>query len=223
MDSYKRNAIIVGLLFISATVASILSSVFSGSALTDPVSLAAVKANESGLLVAAILQIIAALSAFGVSVAIYPIIKRYFEGLAISYVGLRIFENTFYILGVIGLLILLVLSQDSTGVIQPVINSVMALRDWSLAIGTVIIVGVGTLVLNYVFYHSKLVPRWLSVWGFIGGIFLLLYGLLNMINLQVELNSILTFLAAPIAVQEMVLAVWLIVKGYNPEAIASAD
>ncbi len=226
MDFYRKNAIIVGVLFIIATAASILSTVFLGSTLAAQVSLNTVNANETSVMIAAMLQFIAALSAFGTAVTIYPIVKRHSEGLSISYVGLRLLENAFYILGVVSLLILLSMSQEYVaGAInasyQPLTSLVLALQDWTLTIGTVIIFGIGSIVLNYVLYQSRLIPRWLSVWGLIGAVFVILYGLVGISTLHTDINSTLTFLAAPIAVQEMLFAVWLIVKGYNKSAITS--
>jgi Domain of unknown function (DUF4386) len=225
MDTYRNNAIIVGVLFISATVFSILSSVFLGSTLASPISLVTVHANENQVMIAVILQLIAALSAFGTAVFIYPILKKFIESLAIAYVGLRLLENTFYILGVVSLITLLTLSQESAGAIasyQPLSNLLIALYHWAGALGTVIIAGMGGITLNYVLYQSKLVPRWLSGWGLIGDVLLILFGLIGLTSLQPSSpNSILALLAIPLAVQEMVFAVWLIIKGFNQSAIAS--
>jgi Domain of unknown function (DUF4386) len=226
MNSYKKTAIIVGVLFISATVTSILSSFFLGSTLTAPISLTSVNANEPQVMIAVILELIAALSAFGTAVFLYPILKKYVESLAIAYVGLRLLENAFYILSVVGLIVLLTLSKEYTGVInasyQPLSNLVIVLHDWALLIGTLIIFGLGSLTLNYVLYQSKLIPRWLSGWGLIGALLVLLYGLIGLFSLDPNMiSSILTILALPIAVQEMVFAVWLIIKGFNPEIITS--
>ncbi len=73
----------------------------------------------------------------------------------------------------------------------------------------------GALMIYYVFYQSKLIPRWLSGWGLIGSVLHLVVPLLSMFG------SELAILTLPLALQEMVLAVWLIVKGFNPSAIAS--
>jgi hypothetical protein len=226
MDSYRNNAIIVGVLFIFATVFSILSSVFLGSTLATPISLVTVHANANQVMIAAILELIAALSAFGTAVFIYPILKRFIESLAIAYVGLRLLENTFYILAIVSLITLLTLSQEHAGAInasyQPLSNFLIALYHWAGAIGTVIIAGIGGITLNYVLYQSKLVPRWLSGWGLIGDVLLILFGLIGLTSLQPSSpNSILALLAIPLAVQEMVFAVWLIIKGFNQSAIAS--
>ena len=226
MNSYRKTAIIVGVLFISATVTSILSSVFLGSTLATPISLITVNANEPQIMIAVILELIAALSAFGTAVFMYPVLKKYIESLAIAYVGLRLLENTLYILGVVSLIVLLTLSKEYIGAInatyQPLSNLVIALSDWAIAIGTVIIFGIGSLTLNYVLYQSKLIPRWLSGWGIIGAALVILYGLIGIYKLDPNMiSSILTILALPIAVQEMVFAVWLIIKGFNPEVITS--
>ena len=74
-----------------------------------------------------------------------------------------------------------------------------------------IFLGLGGLVLNYLLYESRLVPKWLSVWGVIGAFLVMLYGLMSLFGTDPGI------LAAPIAVQEMVFAVWLIVKGFNYE------
>jgi hypothetical protein len=74
----------------------------------------------------------------------------------------------------------------------------------------------------YVFYQSKLIPRWLSGWGLIGAVLMILACVLTVVDGQpFSISGMLMLLAAPIAVQEMVLAVWLIVKGFNPTVIAS--
>lgn len=111
MEYYRKTAIIVGLLFISATVASILSSLLLGS-LASPISLVTVNASSNQLAVAAVLQLIAAISAFATAVFLYPVLKKHFENLAIAYVGFRTLENALYIVSVVGLLALVTLSQQ---------------------------------------------------------------------------------------------------------------
>lgn len=93
--------------------------------------------------------------------------------------------------------------------------------DW-IAVPLDVAFGLGALMFYYLFYQSKLIPRFLSVWGLIGATLLLAAGLLGMFGLS-PFSTILIFLNLPIAVNEMVLAVWLIVKGFNPSAIASGS
>jgi len=227
MDSYRKTAIIVGLLFITATVTSILSGVFLGSTLNAPNYLTTVSANENQVIIAVIFELILAVSVFGIGFMMFPILKKHIESLALGYVGIRLIEAVFIIVASLSLLSLLTLSQEyvagalNASYYQPLGTLLLALRDWSYLIGTLIFLGIGSLTLNYLLYQSKLVPRYLSVWGLIGATLILLYGLLGLFGLSNDLMSPSTFLALPIAVQEMVFAVWLIVKGFNPSAIAS--
>jgi hypothetical protein len=81
--------------------------------------------------------------------------------------------------------------------------------------------GLGALMYYYIFFQTKLVPRWLSGWGLIGIILIIVTSMLVMFRVIGPMSTTQVVLAVPIAVQEMVLAVWLIVKGFNSSAIAS--
>ena len=91
----------------------------------------------------------------------------------------------------------------------------LTLKDWASILEN-FPYGLGALFLNYILYQSELIPRWLSVWGLIGATLLLAMGLLRMFG-----HSVI-FLAIPIILNEMVLAIWLIFIGFNSSAIASA-
>ena len=226
MNSYRKTAIIVGVLFIIATVMSILSTVPLGSTLTASNYLTSVSANENQVIIAMIFELIAAVSAFGTAVMLFPVLKKTIESLALGYVALRLIENIFYIVGALSLIIILTVGQgyvagaSNASYYQPLGTLLLALHDWSIWMGTLIFFGLGSLTLNYLLYQSKLVPRFLSVWGLIGAALAFLFGLLSLFILTPGFN-IFTLLAIPIAVQEMAFAVWLIVKGFNPAAIAS--
>jgi hypothetical protein len=219
--SYRNTAIIVGALFIIATVTAIVSIVFLGTSLEGSNYLTKVSENENGIIIAVIFWLILAISVMGIGFFMFPILKKYNEGLAMGYVSFRLTEAILIIVSSIGLLSLLTLSQEfvsgnldvtyykSSGTL------LRALYDWSFVIGTLIFLGLGGLPLYYITYQLKLVPRWLSVWGLIGAACVLLYGLISLFDLDPSI------LAAPIAVQEMVFAVWLIVKGFNLSAIES--
>jgi hypothetical protein len=97
MISYRRTAIIVGLLFITATVTSILSTIFLGSTLASPNYLTAFSTNENQIIIAFLFELIAAVSAFGTAVMMFPILKKYTESLALGYVGLSL-SRTFSML-----------------------------------------------------------------------------------------------------------------------------
>jgi hypothetical protein len=226
MDSYRNTGIIVGLLFIIATVASILGSVFLGSILEAPNYLISVSAYGNQMLIAVIFFLIAATSAVATSFMLFPILRRHIESLAMGYVVLRIFENVFYVIGTLSLLLMLTVSQKYVGgafdasYYQTLGTLLLALQEWAVLIGTLIFFSLGSLALNYVLYQSKLVPLWLSAWGLIGAVLVFIYGLLGIFGVGMGLTSPFALLAMPIAAQEMVFAVWLIFKGFNPSTIA---
>lgn len=221
MDTQRRTARVVGALFVVATVASIAGSIVLGSALDGSDYLIGLSGKETSVAVAVLLFVIAATSAFATAVLLFPILRRHAEGLAAGYVGLRTFENVFYIAGAVALLVMLSVSQDeaigrATATDVPVLGAtLLALHDWSILIGTLIFAGLGSLTLNSVLYRATLVPRWLSIWGIVGAALLVLYGLVGVFGGGIGLDSPLTLLAMPIAVQEMVFAGWLIVKGFE--------
>ena len=225
MDQDRRTARIVGILFIVATVASILGSVALGSVLDGSDYLTTVAAHEGQVITAALLFLIAATSAFATAFLLFPILRRHDEGLAAGYVGLRAFENVFYVASVVGILAMLRVSQSDTAGSADVSQlallgaAMMALRDWSTMIGTLIFAGLGAVTLNYVLYRSRLVPGWLSLWGLVGGALLFLYGVLGILGVDTGLGSPWMLLAMPIAVEEMVFAGWLLTKGFTSREV----
>ena len=221
MDLFRKTAIIVGVLFIVATVTAILTIVFLGSTLETPLNFDTVSSNANQVIIAVIFWLILAVSVTGIGVMMYPILKKHNEGLALGYVGLRLIESICIIVASISLLSLLTVSQEyvvgtfDATYYQSIGSLLLTLQNWSFEIGTLIFLGLGGLFLNYSLYELKLVPRWLSGWGLIGAACVLLYGLLGLFGLTAD-SITLNLLAAPIAVQEMAFAVWLIVKGFNP-------
>jgi hypothetical protein len=177
------------------------------------------------MLIAVIFFLIAAISAAATSFMLFPVLRRHIESLAMGYVVLRTFENVFYVVAALSLLIILTVSQKYVaGAVDASYYSVLgtllsALQDWAVLIGTLIFFGLGSMTLNCVLYQSKLVPRWLSAWGFIGAALTVVYGLIGIFGVGTGLTSPYAIMAIPILVQEMVFAVWLIIKGFNPSAI----
>jgi len=225
MNSNKKIARIVGVLFITATVSAVLSGFLVGPILDDPDYLIRVSANENPVLIAVLLELILAVSVVGIAVFLFPIFRKHNEALALGYVGLRILEGVIIIVGAISALLLLTLSQEyvagtpDASYFQTLGTLLIEERDWTFLLGPVIVFSLNSLILNYLLYQSRLVPRFISVWGLIGATLLLAAGLLGMFDIY-NIDSTV-FLAAPIGVNEMVLAVWLIVKGFNPSAIVS--
>ena len=228
MNSNRKTAIVVGILFISATILG-FSSLFLTPILNTPDYLSRIFANENRILSVSLIKIIAAFACAGIAIALYPVLRKYNEGLALGSVGFRIAEGMLYVFGSIGVLLLLPLSQEfikagmpGTSYFQTLANSFLSMRDWT-GILAVITFGPGALMYYTVFYQAKLIPRWLSGWGLIAAALCLISGILVMFHIIDFFTPVQIVINIPIFLQEMVLAVWLIVKGFNSPAIASGS
>jgi hypothetical protein len=226
MDSYRKTAIIVGALFIIATITAILTIGILGATLETPLDQTIIYENEYQIGLAALFWIILAISVTGIGFFMYPILKKYNKGLALGYISFRLTESICIIISSITLLSILTISQETVAGnidvtnFQPIGSLLLVLQNWSFEIGTLIFLGLGGFFLYYPLYELKLVPRVLSIWGLIGAACVLFYGILALFGLTAD-SVILNLLAAPIAIQEMVFAVWLIIKGFNlPEKIS---
>jgi len=221
MKTYRKTAIVVGVLFIVATALSLISSSMLGSIIGAPNYLTNVAANGNQIIIGALLELAAAISVMLIPAVMFPVLKQHSEGMALGYFGFRILEAVTLFVSAMSALLLLTLSQQYVNVGAPAVSSfqisgalLLAARNWAFPLNPLVF-GPGALILYSVLYQADLIPRWLSVWGLIGAAMVFVFGLLGMFG------NILIFLAIPIAVQEMVMAVWLIVKGFNPSAFAN--
>jgi len=225
MNSNKKTAIIVGVLFITATATYMLGSGFLEPILKAPDYLINVSANENQVLIGMLLELVNHVAVVCIPFMIFPIFKKHNKALALGYVVFRIIESVTLIVGSIGLLSLLTLSQEFIKAGAPDASYfltlgtlLLAARDWTILLGVNIVFPLGALIFNYLLYKSKLIPRWLSGWGLIGATLLLARAARLLAIFGFNQFVLLTL---PIWVQEMVFAVWLIVKGFNSSAIAS--
>jgi len=229
MNSDKKTAIIAGVLFIIATAASLLSTVFWNPILDSPDYLVKISANENQVMLGALFLLIGGLSSAGIAISLYPILRRFSEGLALGSVGFRIIEGMLYMVGVIGVLLLVTLSQAFVKAGAPDVSYfhtvgtvLLAEPNWA-SLTAIFAFYLGALMYYLVFYQSKLIPRWLSGWGIVGVLLGIVAATFVLFGVTSYMSTTQVVLNLPIAVQEIVLAVWLIVKGFNPSAIASGS
>jgi hypothetical protein len=231
MSSERRVAIAVGALYIVATAAGLLAAAALGSLLQGPDALANLATHEPQVLAGVFFELVMAVAVAGVAFMIYPILKQDADtpgkhGLAVWYVGTRITEGTLFLVGILGLLSLLALSQEvaRAGASQPAqyqvaVNLLKTASDYAVVLGQSVFC-VGAVMLYSLLYVSRRIPRWLSVWGLIGAP--LMFGAGFSLAVTGDSNSaISSIMYAPLALQEMVLAVWLILKGFNASAVTS--
>jgi hypothetical protein len=188
-----------------------------------------ISASETQWIIGTLLILLIGFPLAMVPVFLYPILKKQNEVLALGSIVFRgVLEAVCYMGMVISNFLLLTLSRvyEKTAAaeisIQSLGSSLISAGDWtSLLLGLVF--SIGGMMIYALFYQTRLVPRWLSIWGFIGAILYFIAHIEGIFGSQqvLSFDSGLGFLMIPLAIQEMVFAVWLIVKGFNPSAIAA--
>ncbi len=224
MDTNKNNARIMGVLYIIGTISGILSLVFTGPGRSAQDLLASVSVNETPITLGALFVLTMGLALAMVPVIAFPVLRKYNETLALGYVVFRgALEGVYYVAIFVSWLLLLPLSQiyqaGSLNASQLLALANVLLGAKEIAIFGGVVFCLGGLMFYYLLYQSKLIPRWLAGWGLLALILDLASILLAMFGLFSPLSPIKTVLELPVAVQEMVMAVWLIVKGFNPKAL----
>lgn len=221
----RKTAIFVGVLYIIGTVAGILSLVFTEPIRNAQDHLIYVSANENQVITGALFVLTMSLALAMVPVMMFPILKKHNEAFALGYVVFRGgLETVIYMAMVVSWLFLLPLSQGYIHSTIPDVSNFRALGAVlldaeELSSILVIVFILGALMFYTVLYQSKLVPRWLSGWGLVATIPYLVAGLSVMFGIIDPLSTVAVVSDIPLALQEMVLAVWLIVKGFNSSPV----
>jgi hypothetical protein len=224
MNSTRRIAVITGVAFVIATVAALLARAL----VPDPTGadyLTSFSANANRVAAGVLLYLIGHFACAGIAIVMYPVLKKWNAGLALGSVIFRTIETVFYTVGVVCLLSLLTLSQQFTSAVSADRTSLQAIGDLLLsihqqaALAGVFAFSLGAFMYYYLFFQSRLIPLWLSGWGIVAIILMLTACVLALFSG----NRITSYipLAFPIFLQEMVLAVWLIAKGFNLSVSAS--
>jgi hypothetical protein len=226
VNSARKIALVTGVLFLITYITSIPAFfVFYAPVLDDPRYIVSAGADTSVSL-GALLELILIIANIGTAVVLWPVLKRVNEILALGYVTARVVECAFIAVGILSLLSVVTLRQEAAGAdagsLVAVGQSLVALHDWTFLLGPGFVVGVGNgLMLGYLMYRSALVPRGMALLGLIGGPLVcasgiaILFGVFEAGSVWQAISTIPEFL------WELSLGIWLIVKGFNPSALAS--
>jgi hypothetical protein len=215
MDDNRKTGILIGILYIIGTVFGILSAVLTGT-MSDPHEyLVHIASNNNKYVLGACFVLCMGFSLAFIPLIIYPVLKKTNKTLALGYVIFRGALETITYIGIfVCMMLLLETGQHYLNELENIGILIYKFRDLC-SLTTVYVFSIGALLFYTGLYKSKLVPKWLSLWGIIAIILHFLTGLLIMFGLQTEAsvsNSIMNF---PIFLQEMVMAVWLIIKGFD--------
>jgi len=226
MNSSRKTAIIVGVLFLIAYLGIFLGSAFYTPILDAPDYLSNVYPNRTQVIIGMLIELINDAAVIGIAVMLFPILRKHSESMALGYVGFRVIEAVMLIASKNSILSLITLSQDYIAAGAPDASYFHALgalalaeRYWAGKMQVVFFI-LGALILYSILYKSKLLPRFISVWGLIAVASLVTANVLGVPDLTQGFQPAM-ILYFPIVLSELLLAIWLIVKGFNSSAIAS--
>jgi hypothetical protein len=217
--SHRVTARLVGGLFIVATAAGVASVLLQQPVIDAPDYLSEAHRHEGRLATGALLEIVMSAAVMAIAITIYPVLTRLRARLAIGYVVARAVEGTMYMIGSMGLLTVLTLGRtaaegSSAVVLGGLRDLVLAERDVTAAVMGTAAFAVSAVILNYVLFRARLVPRWLSAWGLAAATSYLAGGVLGVYGPD-PFSATQTVLDLPLALQEMTLAAWLIIRGFT--------
>jgi len=220
MDSLRKTALVAGVLYV-ITFVSIPTLVLYGPVLGDPNYIVG-PGPDTAVIIGAILEVIVALAGVGTAVALYPVVKRQNEGVALGFVGSRTLEGAAIVAGVVSLLSLVTLRQAGAGANAAATgHALVAQYNWFFLLGQSLMPVLNALLLGSLLYRSRLVPRVLPVVAFIGATLLLVSDVAVLFGLWDRISAPSGLLAIPIALWEFSLGVYLIVKGFKPSPITA--
>jgi hypothetical protein len=221
----KRTARIVGALFLIAIAASLIGGLLIESIISAPDYLMTVSADETEVTIAVLLELINGIAVVVIAVMMFPIFKKYSEATALGYVAFRIIEAVIIIAAVISPLALIALSQEyltagasDASSYQTIGRSFIAVREHLLGQMLGIFFSLGALLFYCLLYRTKLVPRFISVWGFVGVALVLAWNLLELFGYHFSAGIIF---GLAIILNELFLGIWLIAKGFDLSTIVS--
>jgi len=227
MNSTRKTALVVGVLFILTFVTSIAGALAYGPVLSDPNYVNGAGA-DTRVFLGAFLELLLIITNIGCAVVLFPLLKRQNETLALGYVTARLVECAFIGIGLLSLLTIVTLRQGAAaadaGSLRAVGKSLVALHNWTFLLGPGFIDGIGTgLILGWLMYRSGLVSRRMALFGVIGGPLLAASGIAVLLGV-IPRGSLLQDLATvPEIVWEAFLGLWLTVKGFSPSPITAGD
>jgi hypothetical protein len=221
VPSFRRTALVAGglylLTFVSIPTLALYGPVKALNYVTGP-------GPDNPALLGGLLEMVVALACIGTAVALYPVVKRQNEGIALAFVGARVLEAATIFAGIASLLTIVSLRQAGAG--EDAVNTAQALvaqYDWLFRLGQGILPAANALLLGSLLYKSRLVPRTLPLIGLVGAPLLLTSQVATVLGAWGQVSVLAAVAAVPVALWEFSLGVFLIVKGFRPSPTITTD
>ncbi|MEV4684349.1 DUF4386 domain-containing protein [Streptomyces kurssanovii] len=221
----RRTAVAAGAFFLLTEVAAIAGLALYGPVLQDADYVVGHGA-DTRVLLGALFEIVLATAVVGTGVVLFPVLKKQNEGAALGYVCARLLEAAVIVVGIISVLSVVQLRRTYEGAAQSdaasfvtAAKTLVAVHDWTFLMGPNVILGANSLVLAWLLYRARLVPRFIAVLGLVGGALICMSATAVMFGLYEQLSVAGSVAAIPVFAWEVSLAVRLIAKGFEPAAL----
>ena len=220
MSVDQKRARWFGVLYLLTFITSIPALALYEPALRHPVAFVAGSGNVNNIYFGALLELLLILANIGTAVVIVPIMRRRFEDLAIGYVTARIVESTFILVGILAMLAIATLQQETAGAAEATVAyTLAAIKDWTFILGPGWMVGWGNgLILGYMMYRTGLVPRAATWLGLVGGSLIILTGTIAMFGGGHPSGTLQGLATIPEAAWELFLGVYCTIWGFKRDA-----
>ncbi len=232
MNPTRKIALVTGVLFIITFLGSIPAQlVLYHPLLSDPAKYMAGTGADPRVSLGALLEVITVIANIGTAVVLYPVVKRQNRIVALGYVTSRVIESAAIMVGIFSVLSVVTLRHDFAGAagadtpsLVTVGRSLVALHDWAFLLGPGLFAGLGNgMLLGYLMYRSGLVPRGLALLGLIGGPLVIAGSLAVLFGVFTAGAAGQAIATIPEFFWELLLGIYLIVKGFKPSPITSDD
>ena len=222
IDSTRKNEKITGAFFIAATSTAIIAVILYNPVLQDSNPLGAAANAATRVSLGALFDLLLAISNIGTGIMLYPQLKRFSESWGLGYALFRLLEVVFILMGVASMLAIVSLGRASVTMTGDELVSAQSgagilktMYAWCFILGPHFMLGVNTFIYSSIFFQSRLVPRRLSSFGILGAVMIFSGAVLEIIGIIPHFSPKIMLLALPIATYEMVLAGWLITRGFK--------
>jgi hypothetical protein len=221
MGSMRKTALVAGLLYLATFLSSIPAVFLQGAVFDDPTFILGGGADTL-VRFGAVLDIVNGLTAIGTAVALYSVVKRQHEGMAIGFVASRLFEAATLFIGIVCVFAIVTLRETGAAGADPatlvtVQRSFLAIRDWTFVLGTGV-PALNALLLGTLMYRSRLVPRWIPALGLIGAPLFASGVIAYALGFTAVDSAYRLVGVVPIFFWELSLGLWMTFKGFRKDA-----
>jgi hypothetical protein len=221
VTSFRKTALVGGILYLITFIGSIPAAILVGPAIDNPTYITSAGADQQ-VAIGLILELVNVFGCIACGVALFSVVRRVHEGLAIGYVTTRLFEAATITVGVLSLLAVVSLRQQGAATgdaesLLPVGSALVAVRDWAMTLGPNM-AAFNALMLGTALYRGRLVPRALPALGIIGAPILIAYVICNILGLTGPGTLFQGIAVMPFFTWELVLGLWLTFKGFNKDS-----